>query len=225
MSTVPASSTNGYAVIRFRDVAELRRRLPRLLVGLVLLGIGIGCTLRAKLGVSPWDVLHQGIARHTGLSFGEVVVLLGLVVLLVWIPLRQRPGVGTILNTLTVGFITNGVFDAIPATHNAAEQWALLVGGVVVTAFGVGLYIGCGLGPGPRDGLMTGISARGYPLWIVRTLLELGALIGGFVLGGDIGIGTLVFAFGIGPLGHYFLARFHFGVGETDPDPTATFAE
>ena len=225
MSPVPASNVNPAAVIRFRDVAAMRERLPRLVIGLVFLGAGIACTLRTKLGVSPYDVLHQGIANHTGLSFGVVVVGLGLVILLLWIPLHQRPGVGTIVNTLSVGFITNGVFDLLPVTHNLAAQWALLVGGVVATALGIGLYIGCGLGPGPRDGLMTGIAARGYPLWLVRTLLELTALIAGFALGGDIGVGTLVFAFGIGPLGHYFLARFHLGVGERDPDPTATFAE
>ena len=222
--TQPPAADHG-AVVRFTDLTELRRRLPRLAVGLVFLGTGVGMTLRAHLGVSPWDVLHQGISEQTGISFGSVVVLVGLAVLVLWIPLRQRPGVGTIINTLTVGYITNATFDLIGPVHQTAVQWSLLVGGVVVTALGVGVYIGCGLGPGPRDGLMTGIAARGFPVWLVRTLLELVACGIGFLLGGNVGIGTLVFAFGIGPSGHFFLQRFHLGVDPTDPDPDATFGE
>ena len=214
-----------FAVVGFTDVREWSRRLPRLAVGLVCLGSGIAGTVRADLGLSPFDVLHQGIAERTGVSFGLVVVLVGLAVLLLWIPLRQRPGVGTVINTLTVGFITNGVLDLLPHTNALIWRWSLLLGGLFVTALGVGLYIGCGLGPGPRDGLMTGIAARGHPVWIVRMLLELVALACGAALGGTVGIGTAVFAFGIGPLGHFFLHRFHLGVGVADPDPDATFAE
>jgi uncharacterized membrane protein YczE len=214
-----------FAVVGFTDLAELRRRLPQLVIGLLLLGTGIAATLRADLGLSPYDVLHQGIADHTGLSFGVVVVLVGIAVLLLWIPLRQRPGVGTVVNTLTVGFITNGVFDLLPHTDALVWRWLLLLGGLLATALGVGLYIGCGLGPGPRDGLMTGIAARGHPIWLVRTLLELTALACGAALGGTVGVGTAVFAFGIGPLGHLFLHRFHLGVDSDDPDPDATFAE
>lgn len=225
VSTAATSKPSDFAVVRFTDWGELRRRFPRLIVGLVCLGAGIGATLRARLGLSPYDVLHQGLADRTGLSFGLVVVLLGLVILLVWIPLRQRPGVGTIVNTLTVGFISNGVFDAIPTINGLGVRWALLVAGVVVTALGIGLYIGCGLGPGPRDGLMTGIAARGYPIWLVRTLLELVALAAGWLLGGNVGIGTVIFALAIGPLGHYFLHRLHLGVDVEDPDPSATFGE
>ncbi len=206
-------------------VSELRRRLPRLALGLLFLGGGIALTLRARLGVSPWDVLHQGIAARVGVSFGLVVIGLGLVVLLLWIPMRQRLGLGTIVNTLTVGLITDAVLARIPAQHNVGAQWAMLIGGVLSIALGVGLYIGAGLGPGPRDGLMTGIAARGVPIWLVRTGLELGALILGWALGGDVGIGTVVFAVGIGPLGHWFLNRFHLGVDGVDPDPSATFAE
>jgi uncharacterized membrane protein YczE len=214
-----------FAVVGFTDGRELARRAPRLAVGLVLLGVGIAMTLQARLGVSPYDVLHQGLAHRTGIAFGTVVVLVGVFVLLAWIPLRQRPGVGTIVNTLTVGYITNGTMLLIGTVHGLPLRWTLLLGGVVVTALGIGVYIGCGLGPGPRDGLMTGIAARGHPLWFVRMLLELGALGVGWALGGDVGIGTLVFAFGIGPLGHLFLLRFHLGVDEGDPDPDATFAE
>ncbi len=223
MTRTPNRSVS--AVVGFTDLVELRRRLPRLVAGLVLLGVGIAATLRARLGLSPYDVLHQGISERTGVSFGLVVILLGMVILLLWIPLRQRPGVGTIVNTLTVGLITNAVFDAIGPVHQLVLRWALLLGGVLVTALGVGLYIGCGLGPGPRDGLMTGIAARGFPIWLVRTCLELIALGAGWLLGGDVGIGTVIFAFGIGPGGHFFLNRFHLGVGTTDPDPDATFAE
>jgi uncharacterized membrane protein YczE len=214
-----------FAVVGFTDVREWGRRLPRLVIGLLCLGSGIAATLRAELGLSPYDVLHQGVAERTGLSFGVVVVLVGVAVLLLWIPLRQPPGVGTVVNTLTVGFITNGVFELLPHTELLVWRWLLLLGGLVVTALGVGIYIGCGLGPGPRDGLMTGIAARGHPVWIVRTLLELTALACGALLGGTIGIGTAVFAFGIGPLGHLFLRRFHLGVDVADPDPDATFAE
>ena len=195
------------------------------MLGLVLLGVGIALIVRAQLGVSPYDVLHQGVARLTGLSFGTVVVLVGLVILLLWIPLRQRFGVGTVVNTLTVGFIAHAFLDLIPHVGPLGLRWPMLLGGILVTAFGVGLYIGAGLGPGPRDGLMTGIAAKGFPIWLVRTLLELTALVSGWVLGGDVGIGTVVFAFGIGPLGHYFLHRFHLGVGGVDPDPDATFGE
>jgi uncharacterized membrane protein YczE len=223
--TRPDPPAETFAVVGFTDWPELRRRLPLLVVGLVCLGSGIAGTLRADLGLSPYDVLHQGIADRTGLSFGLVVVLVGIAVLLLWIPLRQRPGVGTVINTLAVGFITNGVYDLLPAPGSWVEQWLLLLGGLVVTALGVGLYIGCGLGPGPRDGLMTGIAARGHPVWLVRTLLELAALACGAALGGTVGIGTAVFAFGIGPLGHLFLHRFHLGVGVEDPDPDATFGE
>ena len=207
------------------NVSELRRRLPRLALGLFFLGGGIALTVRARLGVSPWDVLHQGLATRLGLSFGTVVVLLGLVILVLWIPMRQRLGLGTIVNTLTVGLITDAVLARVSPEHSVGAQWAMLVGGVVAIALGVGLYIGAGLGPGPRDGLMTGIAARGIPIWLVRTGLELGALIVGWALGGDVGIGTLVFGVGIGPLGHWFLNRFHLGVDGTDPDPAATFAE
>jgi uncharacterized membrane protein YczE len=212
-------------VLTWPSGRELARRLPRLLAGIVILGIGIAPILDAELGVAPWDVLHQGLSEVTGLSFGLVVVLVGLIVLLTWIPLKQRAGIGTIINTLTVGFIVNGMLDVLPEVHNLAVRWAMLLGGIVVTAFGMALYIGAGLGPGPRDGLMTAVAARGHPLWLVRTVIELLALAVGFALGGDVGIGTVLFAFGIGPIGHWFLGRLHLGVDGVDPDPTATVGE
>jgi len=212
-------------VLTWPSKRELARRLPRLLAGIIVLGLGIAPILDAELGVAPWDVLHQGLSEVTGLAFGLVVVLVGLVVLLAWIPLKQRAGIGTIINTLTVGFIVNGMLDVLPEVHNLAVRWTMLLGGIVITSFGMALYIGAGLGPGPRDGLMTALAARGHPLWVVRTVIELVALAIGFALGGDVGIGTVLFAFGIGPIGHWFLVRLHLGVGGVDPDPTATVGE
>jgi uncharacterized membrane protein YczE len=228
MSSSPDRSRAGnpdLTVLGFPGLAELKRRLPRLFLGLLALGTGTGMMVEAELGVSPYDVLHQGIADQTGLSFGAVVIGLGVIILLLWIPLGQRLGIGTVINTFAVGVIINAFLDWSPNPDALALRWAYLVVGIVIVAFGVGLYIGAGLGPGPRDGLMTGIAAKGHPLWIVRTCLEVTALVAGWALGGDVGIGTLLFAFGIGPLGHYFLLKLHLGVGDGDPDPAATTGE
>jgi uncharacterized membrane protein YczE len=221
----PRAANPDLTVLGFPSAAELARRLPRLLVGIVLLSLGIALMLDAHLGLSPYDVLHQGLSEVTGISFGMVVVLLGFVILLFWIPLGQRLGLGTVINTVAVGFLVNAFVDWLPELDGLVPRWAALLLGIVVIALGVGLYIGAGLGPGPRDGLMTGIAAKGHPLWLVRTLLELTALVAGWLLGGDVGAGTVLFAFGIGPLGHFFLLRFHLGVGDGDPDPTATIGE
>lgn len=199
--------------------------MPRLLAGIVVLGFGLSLIIQARLGVSPYDVLHQGLADITGLSFGTVVVMVGLVILVAWIPLGQRFGIGTLINTLTVGFIIDAGLRALGTPDEAVLRWLMLLTGIVVTALGMGLYIGAGLGPGPRDGLMTGLSAKGFPLWLVRTVLELAALAIGWALGGDAGAGTVLFAFGIGPLGHLFLVRLHLGIGGVDPDPKATVGE
>ncbi len=212
-------------VVTFPSVAELGRRLPRLLAGIVVLSGGVALMLHAHLGVSAYDVLHQGLAKVTGLSFGTVVVALGLVILLAWIPIGQRFGLGTIVNTLSVGFVVDALLHVVPTPGSAAGRWPMLVAGIVVTAFGMGLYIGAGLGPGPRDGLMTGLAAKGHPIWLVRTVLELAALVSGWALGGDVGIGTVLFAFTIGPLGHWFLARLHLGIDAADPVPGATVGE
>jgi uncharacterized membrane protein YczE len=200
---------------------ELRRRLPQLLVGIPVLGVGIAMTLQARLGVSPYDVLHQGIAAKTGRSIGTVVIVVGLVILVFWIPLRQRPGLGTVLNTLTVGLVIDLALRVVPEPELLAARIPLLVAGIVITGLGMGLYIGAGLGPGPRDGLMTGIAAKGFPLWAVRTVLELAALVAGWILGGNVGIGTVAFAFSIGPLGHFFLSHLHLENAPADLGPGA----
>ena len=148
------------------------------------------------------------------------MIVVGIVILVFWIPLRQRPGLGTVLNTLTVGLVIDLAVRVVPEPELLARI-PLLVAGIVVTGLGMGLYIGAGLGPGPRDGLMTGIAAKGFPLWAVRTVLELAALAAGWVLGGNVGIGTVVFAFSIGPLGHFFLAHLHLENVPADLGPGA----
>ena len=205
-------------VLSFPSARELRRRLPPLVAGLFLVGFGIAMSVRARLGVGPWDVFHQGVARATGLSFGLVVVLVGLVVLLAWIPLRQRPGVGTVCNTLSVGFIADLGLWAMPEPHRLAVRIPMLVASIVMFGIGGGLYIGSGLGPGPRDGLMTAIAARGHRIWVVRTFLECSALVVGYVLGGRAGVGTVLIAFAIGPVTHAALRRFHLPVSDETPE-------
>lgn len=195
-------------VLLFPRPRELLTRLPRLLIGITLLGSGIALMLRAKLGLSPWDVLHQGIADQIGLSVGTVIIGLGVLILLAWIPLHQRFGVGTVINTLVVGVILDVVFDALGTPHALWLRTAFMVGGVVCVGIGTGCYIAAGLGPGPRDGVMTAVAARGYPLWAVRMVMEVSALLLGLLLGGDVGVGTLLFALGIGPLADGFLRVF-----------------
>lgn len=220
-ATTPDAGTGDarYAqVVSFPGASERRRRLPPLIAGLFVLGFAISVSVRARLGVSPWDVLHQGIAHVPHLSFGLVVVLVGLVVLVVWRPLHQRLGVGTVLNTLSVGFIANLGIYLIPEQHELAARIPMLLGSVVMFGIGGGLYIGSGLGPGPRDGLMTAIAARGYPVWAVRTGLECSALVAGCLLGGHVGVGTVLLAFTIGPVTHAGLGRFHLPVRDEAPE-------
>ena len=217
--TAPPPADARYAqVVSFPGARELRRRLPPLVLGLFVLGFAISVSVRAQLGVSPWDVLHQGLAQVTGLSFGLVVVLVGLVVLLAWIPLHQRLGIGTVLNTLSVGFIANLGIYLIPVQHHLAVRIPMLLASIVMFGIGGGLYIGSGLGPGPRDGLMTAIAQRGHRIWAVRTVLECSALVVGYLLGGHVGVGTLLLAFTIGPVTHAGLRRFHLPVQGEAPE-------
>ncbi|HVE93326.1 MAG TPA: hypothetical protein VNB24_00290 [Acidimicrobiales bacterium] len=183
------------------------RRIPQLLVGLFLCGLGDALMIDAGLGLGPWDVLHQGISRHTGIPIGMVVILVGVVLFLGWIPLRQRIGVGTVLNVILIG-LTIDLLLLVPFEPSGlfARGAALLVGDVLLAA-GAGIYIGAGLGTGPRDGLMTGLVARGLPLRTVRTAMELTVLVFGWLLGGTVGVGTILFALSIGPILHEVLKR------------------
>ncbi|MFM7060316.1 MAG: YczE/YyaS/YitT family protein [Actinomycetes bacterium] len=203
----------------------MRRRLPRLALGILVLGVGVALTVRAELGLAPYDVMHQGLAEVTGLDFGVVVIGLGLLILLAWFPLHQPFGVGTVVNVLTVGLVIDVALDRIPEVDALATRVPMLLGGTVLIGLGAGLYIGAGLGPGPRDGLMTAFARRGHPLWLVRTIMELTALGVGWVLGGEVGAGTVLIAFASGPIAHWFLARLHLGVAGGDPEPQSTLGE
>jgi uncharacterized membrane protein YczE len=166
--------------------------------------------VRARLGLGPWEVLHQGISNRTGVPIGTVGIVVGFLVLLGWIPLRQRLGVGTICNVILIGVVIDVVLATTDDPTSVVVRWACLVGGIVLFGLGSGLYIGVGLGPGPRDGLMTGISARTdgrRSIRLVRTVLELSVLFVGWLLGGNVGIGTVLFAVAIGPLVQLFLGR------------------
>jgi uncharacterized membrane protein YczE len=204
-------------VVAFLSSTDDRRRLLRCVFGLVLCGIGFSLLVRADLGLDPWDVFHQGVAERLGAPIGVVTVATGFVVLLAWIPLRERPGVGTILNALIIGTVMDLLIDRLPEPGGWPSAWTMLVVGVVLAGVGSGFYIGSQLGPGPRDGLMTGIARRGHSLRLVRTGIELAALLGGWALGGTVGVGTLVFAVAIGPLVQLSLE--HLSMVERDRRP------
>ena len=191
---------------------RLVERLIRCLFGLTLFGLGISMIIDAELGAAPWDVFHTGVSDLTGVSVGNIVILTGLALLLIWIPLRERPGLGTVLNAVVIGLIVDLTLPWIPDSDLLVTRTLLMLGGVTVIAIGSGCYIGAGLGPGPRDGLMTGLARRSIRSWPIsirtaRTAVELVVLAVGVALGGSIGIGTAVFAFGIGPLVQVFLPR------------------
>ena len=186
---------------------ELRRRLPRLLPGLVLCGLGIASMVAADLGLGPWDVLHQGLSRLTGIPIGTVGILIGLLVLLLWLPLGERPGLGTLLNVVVIGVVIDLTLLVLATPPQLWLRIVMMLAGPVLFAVGSGLYIGAGLGPGPRDGVMTGLARRGIPVGLARAGIEVTVLVGGWLLGGTAGVGTVVFALGIGPLVHLVLPR------------------
>lgn len=193
---------------RLRD-RRLPRRITQLLVGLFLYGLGIAFMVRGEIGAAPWDVLSQGISRHVPLSFGVITILTSVVVLLLWLPLRQRYGVGTLLNALLVGPSADVGLLLIPVGQPLWLRIGFFVIGLLVLAAATGLYIGAHFGPGPRDGLMTGLHKRtGWPIWIVRTGIEIVVVAVGWSLGGNVGIGTLAFALLVGPLCQYFMRIF-----------------
>jgi uncharacterized membrane protein YczE len=203
---------DGVASVDLRPLPVTRapaRRLPQLLAGLVLYGTSMAMQLRATLGLDPWDTFHQGVANHLPLSFGTVTALTGLAVLLLWMPLRQRPGVGTVANVVVIAVSVDVALALLAAPTGLVARVALLVGGIVLNGVASAAYIGARLGPGPRDGLMTGLAARtGWSIRLVRTGIEVAVLAAGWLLGGTVGIGTVLYALAIGPLTQAFLPWF-----------------
>lgn len=184
-------------------------RSVQLLFGLVLFGVGCAVMVEAGIGLDPWTVFAQGISRQTGIGIGWVANIVGFLVLLAWIPLRQRPGVGTIANILLVGTAMQFAIDLLPAPEGFVAQLLVFLGGVAIVALASGLYIGARFGPGPRDGLMTGLHARfGWPIWAARLGVESTVLVAGWLLGGTVGLGTVLFAVLIGPAVHVNLPWF-----------------
>jgi uncharacterized membrane protein YczE len=182
------------------------RRLIQLAVGLTLYGVSMAMMLRAGLGLDPWDVFHYGIAQHLSVSFGTVVIIVGALVLLLWVPLRQWPGLGTIANVFVIGIATDLTLSVLAAPTTVLPRVALLLGGIVLNGLAGALYIGSQFGPGPRDGLMTGLVRRtGRSFRLVRTSIELTVLAVGFALGGTVGVGTILYAVLIGPAVQVFL--------------------
>lgn len=189
--------------------SRLGRRLIQLYVGLALYGVSSALLVQAGLGLEPWGVLHQGLAALTGLSIGVVSIIVGAAVLLLWIPLRQRPGLGTVSNVFVVGIAMDGTLAVVPQAHGLAVQIPLLLAGILLNGAATGLYIAAVFGPGPRDGLMTGLHRRtGRSIRLMRTAVEVAVVVTGFVLGGTIGIGTVLYAVSIGPLAQRFLRVF-----------------
>ena len=195
-------------------------RVARLYAGLVLFGLSLALMVQARLGLGPWDVLHQGLARHFGVGIGGVVIGVGAVVLLAWIPLRERPGFGTLSNVILVGLVVNAGIDVLPAPAGMALRTVFLIAGVIANGAATAMYIGAGLGPGPRDGLMTGMARRGYSIRAVRTGIELTVLAVGACLGGSIGAGTVVYAVAIGPLAQLFMSWMPAAATPTVSTPT-----
>ena len=176
-------------------------RLARCAAGLFCFGAGIACFVHSNLGVPPWDVLHQGISEKADIKMGTVIIIVGVALLLAWIPLRMKPGIGTIMNAVQIGLVENLMEDLLPNSDLIVARVAYLIAGMLFIAFGSGLYIGAELGSGPRDGLMLGLNKRfGISIRLARTTVEIVVLVVGLFLGGSIGLGTFVFAFGIGPL-------------------------
>jgi uncharacterized membrane protein YczE len=193
----------------WRDHGGMTRRLVQLYAGLALYGLSLAMMVRAALGLGPWDVFHDGVAQHTGLSFGTVVILTSVAVLFAWIPLRQKPGLGTISNVFLVGAAADAALAVIPEHAPFAVRLAMLLGGVLLNGVASAAYLGVDLGPGARDGLMTGfVRKTGASVRVVRTAIELSVLAAGVALGGGVGLGTVLYALSIGPLIQLMLPAF-----------------
>ncbi|MEU6485943.1 hypothetical protein [Streptomyces sp. NPDC046887] len=192
-----------------RPARHLPRRLFQLYAGLALYGFSSALLVRSGLGLEPWNVLHQGLAERTGLSMGVVLTILGALVLLLWIPLRQRPGLGTVSNVLVIGAAMDASLLLVPDVHGLFAQTGLMAAGIVLNGIATGLYIAARFGPGPRDGLMTGLHRHtGRSIRLIRTVIEVSVVATGFALGGSVGLGTLLYALAIGPLAQFFLRFF-----------------
>ncbi|MCL8012475.1 YitT family protein [Streptomyces sp. AS02] len=201
-------STQGHFLQRLKQ-GHLLRRLSQLYVGLALYGSSAALLVEAGLGLEPWGVLHQGLAERTGLTIGVVSIVVGAVVLLLWIPLRQRPGLGTVSNVFVVGVAMDGTLALLPEAHSLSVRIPLLLAGIVLNGVATGLYIAARFGPGPRDGLMTGLHRRtGRSIRLMRTAVEIAVVVTGFTLGGTVGVGTVLYALSIGPLAQLFLRVF-----------------
>ena len=204
-----------------RPDGGLIRRLGQLYVGLLLYGLGCALEVRGNLGLDPWDVFHQGVSRHLHIQIGTVVIIVGAAVLLLWWPLRQWPGLGTISNVVFVGLAMNWSLDLIPYSGRLWARIPEMLGGILLLGIATGMYIGAAFGPGPRDGLMTGLARRTKrSIRLVRTLLEVTVLAAGWALGGTVGIGTVLFALTIGPLAQIFLPLFD-TAARREPAPAA----
>ena len=184
------------------------RRLVQLYAGLVLYGVSMALLVRSGLGVMPWDVLHQGLARQLGWSLGVVTIVVGALVLLAWIPLRERPGLGTVSNVVVIGLAVDAALAVLPEPSSLPVRVALVPAGILLNAVATAAYIGVHLGPGPRDGLMTGLVRRtGRSVRLVRTSIEVTIVALGWLLGGTLGVATVLYALAIGPLVHVLLPR------------------
>jgi uncharacterized membrane protein YczE len=188
-------------------------RLIQLLAGLILFGVSLALLVRSGLGLDPWDVFHQGLSIQSGIPIGTVTILVGAIVLLLWVPLRQRPGIGTIANVVLVGLALDATLAVVPVPTDIRVRWTYLVAGIVLNGIATGAYIGAALGPGPRDGLMVGLARRGHSVRVVRTAIELTVLGVGWVMGGTVGVGTVLFAVTIGPIVHVTIPALTRGPG------------
>ncbi len=186
---------------------RIGERIARCIAGLALFGLGISMFLASKLGVPAWDVFHQGVSRKTGIQIGLIIEISSVFVLLFWIPLRQRLGLGTLMNAIEIGLVVFLIGDHLPDSDRIVWRLAYIAGAMFAVAIGSGLYIGAGLGSGPRDGLMLGLAQRGISIRVARTVVELTVLVAGLALGGSVGVATVVFTLGIGPLVQIFLPR------------------
>ncbi|MGB8361060.1 MAG: hypothetical protein WCE80_06630 [Acidimicrobiia bacterium] len=195
---------------------NLSRRIAQLVAGLVLFGLGIGCMLQSGLGLPPWDVLHQGLAEQLGLSVGTWSIIISFVVLLIWLPLRERYGAGTLLNAILIGAVIDITVLVLPEPAALWLRGLMLAAGILFIGVASGMYIGANLGPGPRDGLMTAISRRGLSIRLTRWGLEVAVLVTGILMGGTFGVGTIAFALFIGPLVQFFLPRWSIDTGRPE---------